>query len=78
MSVLNPLRVENPMFSTVERFLSGVISTTPHAPGSIWPAPVDVPSNQEDGPTHQHHSGLCSAETVLTELAVSDMPISLV
>lgn len=31
MSVLNPLRVENPMFSTVERFLSGVISTTPHA-----------------------------------------------
>jgi hypothetical protein len=31
LSVLNPLRVENPMFAVVERFLSGVISTTPHA-----------------------------------------------
>lgn len=31
LSVLNPLRVENPMFNLVDRFLPGVISTTPHA-----------------------------------------------
>lgn len=30
-SVLNPLRVENVMFSLVERLVPGVISTTPHA-----------------------------------------------
>ena len=31
LSVLYPLRVENAMFALVDRFLPGVISTTPHA-----------------------------------------------
>lgn len=31
LSVLYPLRVENAMFSLVDRFLPGIISTTPHA-----------------------------------------------
>jgi len=31
LSVLYPLRVENAMFNLVDRFLPGVISTTPHA-----------------------------------------------
>jgi hypothetical protein len=45
----------------------------------LTPAPVDAPSHQEDDRQHgydQHHSGLRYAETVLTEPAVSDMPIS--
>jgi hypothetical protein len=42
----------------------------------LTPAPVDAPSNQEDGHQDQPHSGLRYAQTVLTEPAVSDMPIA--
>jgi hypothetical protein len=44
----------------------------------LTPAPLDAPNNQEADhhlAHHQQHNGLGYAETVLTEPAVSDMPI---